>query len=182
MRNLNNFRLLQINIDIDCFKSEIKNNQSLWDSNVLRQTTLNTQKMTKAIPLFVAKPPFYFFLKQGFKSSASRYFPNTVKWLLDFAKKQNGKLSKAAIVLLKPNGQVLRHIDHHSFYKTRDRYHLGLQTNPNCLLKCGDEEISIKEGELWAFNNKEYHEAFNNSKADRIHIIFDIYKPQELFW
>ena len=64
MRNLNNFRLLQINIDIDCFKSEIKNNQSLWDSNVLRQTTLNTQKMTKAIPLFVAKPPFYFFLKQ----------------------------------------------------------------------------------------------------------------------
>jgi aspartyl/asparaginyl beta-hydroxylase (cupin superfamily) len=41
-------------------------------------------------------------------------------------------------------------------------------------MRCGDEEIAMHEGELWWFDNKEEHEARNDSDHDRIHLIFDL--------
>ena len=32
----------------------------------------------------------------------------------------------------------------------------------------------MQEGELWVFNNKEYHTAYNPSDVPRMHLIFDI--------
>ena len=44
-------------------------------------------------------------------------------------------------------------------------------------MRCGDEEVTMREGELWWFDNKEEHEARNESDHDRIHLIFDL-EPQ----
>jgi len=51
---------------------------------------------------------------------------------------------------------------------------LVLQSEAGSLLASGDERIRMKEGELWWFNNKEPHEAFNHSAQPRIHMIFDV--------
>ena len=32
----------------------------------------------------------------------------------------------------------------------------------------------MREGELWWFDNKQVHEAFNDAQAERIHLIFDL--------
>ena len=41
-------------------------------------------------------------------------------------------------------------------------------------MKAGDEEIRMREGELWWFDNDQMHEAVNDGDEDRIHIIFDL--------
>ena len=56
----------------------------------------------------------------------------------------------------------------------RDRYHLVLRSTKGSWLKAGDEEIRMQEGELWRFDNKQVHEAYNDGDEDRIHMIFDL--------
>ncbi|MEL6920992.1 MAG: aspartyl/asparaginyl beta-hydroxylase domain-containing protein [Pseudomonadota bacterium] len=41
-------------------------------------------------------------------------------------------------------------------------------------MRAGDEEVRMKTGELWWFDNKAEHEAMNDSETDRIHLIFDL--------
>jgi outer membrane protein assembly factor BamB/orotate phosphoribosyltransferase len=41
-------------------------------------------------------------------------------------------------------------------------------------LASGDEEVRMQEGELWWFNNKQFHHAANDSHEWRIHYIFDL--------
>ena len=40
--------------------------------------------------------------------------------------------------------------------------------------KIAGEDARMREGELWWFDNKQEHEAFNDGEADRIHFIFDL--------
>lgn len=42
-----------------------------------------------------------------------------------------------------------------------------------------EKEITRREGELWWFDNKALHEAWNRGDRDRIHLIFDM-KPAYL--
>jgi aspartyl/asparaginyl beta-hydroxylase (cupin superfamily) len=74
---------------------------------------------------------------------------------------------------LKPNGQVYPHVDAGAYYALRHRFHLVIQSRGS-LMKCGGEEVVMNEGELWAFDNKKQHEAFNESADSRIHLIFDL--------
>ena len=66
----------------------------------------------------------------------------------------------------------------------RDRYHLVLRSAAGSWLKAGDEEVRMREGELWWFDNKQMHEAMNDGDQDRIHMIFDLLpraRAQEVF-
>ncbi len=38
----------------------------------------------------------------------------------------------------------------------------------------GDEAVRMRTGELWWLNNKQFHEAHNESDEWRIHYIFDL--------
>jgi hypothetical protein len=38
----------------------------------------------------------------------------------------------------------------------------------------GGEKTLMREGELWWFDNRQHHQAINNSDDWRIHFIFDI--------
>ena len=83
-------------------------------------------------------------------------------------------LSRATIVRLKPKSQVFRHIDEGSYYFLRDRFHLVLQSSAGSVLMSGGEQVRMQEGELWWFDNKQYHESYNESDDWRIHYIFDL--------
>ena len=86
----------------------------------------------------------------------------------------NCHLSRATIVRLKPKSQVFRHIDEGSYYFLRDRFHLVLQSSTGSVLMSGGEQVRMQEGELWWFDNKQYHESCNESGDWRIHYIFDL--------
>ena len=83
-------------------------------------------------------------------------------------------MSRATIVRLKPKSQVSRHIDVGSYYLIRDRFHLVLHSSAGSVLMSGGEQVRMQEGELWWFDNKQYHEAYNESDEWRIHYIFDL--------
>jgi outer membrane protein assembly factor BamB/orotate phosphoribosyltransferase len=86
----------------------------------------------------------------------------------------NCRLSRATIVRLKPNSQVFRHIDEGSYYFLRDRFHLVLCSATGSVLMSGGEQVRMQEGELWWFDNKQFHESYNESDQWRIHYIFDL--------
>jgi len=77
-------------------------------------------------------------------------------------------------VRLAPQKQVYRHIDTGAYYRVRDRYHFVLRSDGGSPLTSGDERCVLHEGQLWWFDNKLPHEAFNPGDTWRIHLIFDL--------
>ena len=63
------------------------------------------------------------------------------------------------------------------YYRIRDRLHLVLKSADGSPLTAADETVVMREGELWAFNNKVLHSAANPSEHSRAHLIFDLLPP-----
>jgi uncharacterized cupin superfamily protein len=49
-----------------------------------------------------------------------------------------------------------------------------LKSGPGCNFRCGDEEVFMRPGDVWWFQNAIEHEVTNNSGDDRLHLIVDI--------
>ena len=60
------------------------------------------------------------------------------------------------------------------YYRLHERHHLVLRSSLGSWLRAGEEEVRMREGELWWFDNRAVHEAFNDGDEDRIHLIFDL--------
>ena len=105
-------------------------------------------------------------------------------FLEKFAAEQDSILGRAKIVCLPAGKRVYPHIDRGEYYRVRNRYHLVLRSATGSWLKAEDEDVRMKEGELWWFDNDRLHEAFNDGDQDRIHMIFDMLpndRAQEIF-
>jgi aspartyl/asparaginyl beta-hydroxylase (cupin superfamily) len=95
-------------------------------------------------------------------------------WIEEFSRVMGRSVARALIAKLKPQAQVFRHVDGGSYYIYRDRFHLVLTSATGSPMMCGEESVTMQEGELWWFDNKKPHESFNHSYEDRIHLIFDL--------
>lgn len=84
------------------------------------------------------------------------------------------RLGRVLITRLAPGKQIAPHRDGGSHAEYYDRYHLALQCLPGALFKAGLEQVQMKAGELWWFNNAEEHEIINHSADDRVVMIIDI--------
>ena len=95
--------------------------------------------------------------------------------LFDLMRKVNAeRLGRVLITRLKPGAQILPHVDggdHAAYYA---RYHIALQGLPGSLFRAGDEQITMRTGEVWWFQNAVEHSVLNNSQDDRIHIVVDL--------
>lgn len=84
------------------------------------------------------------------------------------------RLGRCMINRLVPGGKIFRHADspwHASYW---DRYHIVLQSEPGNVFTCGDEQVWMRPGEIWWFQNAIEHEVVNNSADDRIHLVVDL--------
>lgn len=173
-----NFKLVKKNINTSIFLKELGRFLVNKDWSTARSDYAYEQKNTRNINLRihvlttehpeVSESPLSKIVAENYLA-----FQKTYTFLESFADGLNGQLGRAMIVTLKPNSQVYRHYDKGSYYEGRDRYHLVLRSSGSRMV-CGDEQSVWKEGELWWFNNKLEHEAFNESSEERVHIIFDI--------
>lgn len=101
-----------------------------------------------------------------------------------FARDQDSLLGSAKLVSLPGDRHVYSHVDGGACYTMRNRFHLVLRSTHGSWLKAGDEEVRMHEGEIWWFDNKQLHEAFNDGEDDRVHMIFDLLPrahPAEVF-
>ena len=110
---------------------------------------------------------------ESFVTDAVQRFPKTHQAILDFASQHNLRLGRVAIVRLAPGHQAYRHYDSEPHLVGRNRYHLVVSSGKNNILSSGTDLVRAKPGEIWFFDNKVMHRAFNDSTIPRIHVIFD---------
>jgi aspartyl/asparaginyl beta-hydroxylase (cupin superfamily) len=176
---MNHFKLIRSDIDATVFLDEIAAIDGAWETATGRQEKIAVQREALAIPL------------RGLRKSAignrrrrdvhesrwtasSRLYPVVRAFLEETAATLDALLSRAKIVSLPAGRRVYPHVDRGEYYRVRDRYHLVLKSTRGSWLKAGDEDVRMQEGELWWFDNKQMHEAFNDGDEDRIHLIFDL--------
>ena len=171
------FKLILSGIDVAPLLEEVYAQEQAWLLNTSRQDKIRVQRETNTIFLSapVARPDLNVNENQESKLTAvSELFPRAVAFMTGIATELNCGLSRATIVRLKPKSRVARHIDEGSYYLIRDRFHLVLHSSAGSVLMSGGEQVRMQEGELWWFDNKQYHEAYNESGEWRIHYIFDL--------
>ncbi|MCG8444218.1 MAG: aspartyl/asparaginyl beta-hydroxylase domain-containing protein [Hyphomicrobiales bacterium] len=173
------FQCMKSDIDPKPYLDEIASIDGAWDMATGRQNKIEVQREALAIPL------------RGLRKSAiggrqrrdvhesrwtttSKLYPLACSFLEAFAEEQDSILGRGKIVCLPAGKRVYPHIDRGEYYRVRNRYHFVLHSTAGSWMKAADEEVRMKEGELWWFDNDQMHEAYNDGDQDRIHMIFDM--------
>ncbi len=174
------FTRLAEGIDVSPFLAELAAAPDLWHADTSRQRKVRCQRDTLNIFLRVARKP----LPPGAKNAndvhesrtarSARGFPTALTFCEEIARLQEGELGRATLVALQPRGWVRPHVDAGAYYRPRDRFHLVLQSRDGSPLTSGGETVVMREGELWAFDNKAAHDARNPTDVARVHLIFDV--------
>ena len=177
------FVRIAVGIHLAPFLSELAAAQELWLANTSRQRNVKCQRDTQNIFLRVAKKPLPPGAQNANDVHGSRVarwaqrFPHALGFCQRIAELQGGELGRATLVALQPLGWVRPHIDVGAYYRIRDRFHLVLQSPGGSPLTSRGETVLMREGELWAFDNKSRHEARNPTEEARVHLIFDVLPP-----
>lgn len=171
------FRCVRSGIDVAPLLAEIQTQDDAWLANTSRQDKVNVQRDTNTIFLRAAvrRPDLH--ANENQESQPTRIsakFPRAMSAMAEIAEAMKSSLSRATIVRLKPKSQVAEHIDTGSYYLIRNRFHLVLHSTSGSVLVSGNEAVRMRAGELWWFDNKQHHSAFNESEEWRIHYIFDL--------
>lgn len=173
------FKKIRSKVPVDPFLAEIASVDDAWANATGRQDKIAVQREALAIPLRGLRKSMILDrarrdVHESRWTTGSVKFPVARAFLQDVATELNADLSRAKIVCLPAGKRVYPHIDRGEYYRLRGRYHFVLKSSAGSWLKAGDEEIRMKEGELWWFDNDQMHEAFNDGDEDRIHMIFDL--------
>jgi hypothetical protein len=171
------FRRVASEIDVAPLLAEIQAQESAWLVNTSRQDKIHVQRETNTIFLrsAVRRPDLNVNENQESQpTQISANFPRAMSTMAKIAEAMKSSLSRATIVRLKPKSQVGQHIDVGSYYLIRNRFHLVLHSTAGSVLVSGNEAVRMRAGELWWFDNKQHHSAFNESEEWRIHYIFDL--------
>jgi len=173
------FRHISSGIDVSSILAEIRTHRTLWLVDQRRQRNIKVHGETNSIELRRGVRPDAPAMRledcqESIETAHWQLFPQTTRALSGLASRERGVLARAMLVRLKPQGKVLPHIDHGTYYARRDRYHLVILSAQGSDMQCDDERIAFQQGECWCFNNKARHQAFNRSNDWRIHLIFDL--------
>lgn len=171
------FRLDQDNVDVTPILAELAQYPEAWTAQRGRQK-IAVQREALAIPIRgLRKSKIQGRNRRDVHESRyttiSKRFPAVIQFILQTAEQKKAKVARAKIVNLPPGKHVYPHIDRGDYYAVRDRYHLILDS-AGSWMRAGTEEVRMKTGEFWWFDNKAEHEALNDSDQDRIHLIFDL--------
>lgn len=90
------------------------------------------------------------------------------------ARVEGERLGRALITSLEPGCRIDPHPDSGDHARYFERFHIVIQSTPGMIFRCGDEQVQMKTGEVWWFQNQIEHEVINNGSDTRIHLIVDI--------
>jgi len=177
---MQHFTRIAERVDVTPFLEELDAAPQMWSADTSRQRKVRCQRHTRNIFLRTARKP----LPPGAKNAndvhesriarAAGKFPRTLAFCEHTARDLGAELGRATLVALLPKCKVYPHVDAGAYYRVRDRLHLVLKSSQGSPLSAGDETVVMREGELWAFDNKARHYAENLSSEPRVHLIFDV--------
>ena len=182
---MKNFQLMAQGVDVMPLLLALKRNPDLWDQHTLRTTHPNsphTQVRDIWLRFNDLKP-----YKHGedivgvLDQHESIWYPaidvlpqaRALIFAL-MARVEGERLGRVLITSLEPGKRIDPHPDSGDHARYFERYHIVIQANPGMMFRCGDEEVQMKMGEIWWFQNQIEHEVINNGSDARIHMIVDI--------
>jgi Aspartyl/Asparaginyl beta-hydroxylase len=170
---LNNFREILSGIDVCPLLDQLQGHPDLWntDDSWTRHKPLSAviQGIDDIVLRFNKSPDWN---KPAFKTlNAAQLIIFDVMRAIPAE-----HLGKVIITRLPPGKSIEPHIDHMPpgiapYYQ---RYQIPLSVNLGVVFKCGDEELYMKPGSCYWFNNQITHSVVNNSDQDRISMLTDI--------
>jgi aspartyl/asparaginyl beta-hydroxylase (cupin superfamily) len=86
-----------------------------------------------------------------------------------------GRTPSAMFSLLQPRTRIPAHV---GFINTRLVCHLPLIVPGGCGFRVGNETRQWVEGRAWLFDDTIEHEAWNDSEALRVVLLFDVWRPE----
>jgi aspartate beta-hydroxylase len=102
--------------------------------------------------------------------------PKTMAALANIPLTQTSNRSPSVLFsLLRPGAHIPAHC---GFVNTRLICHLPLIVPTGCSFRVGNEVRAWKEGEVWLFDDTIEHEAWNNSDAVRVILLFEVWRPE----
>ena len=82
---------------------------------------------------------------------------------------------------LAPDAHIKPHVGYDEYSRYVLRLHLGLETNPQCAIRVGDETRSWEEGRTMIFCDAVEHEAWNRGTTTRTVLLLDFKNPKYRF-
>ncbi|MEL6876686.1 MAG: aspartyl/asparaginyl beta-hydroxylase domain-containing protein [Pseudomonadota bacterium] len=176
---MQHFNRLSAAIDTRALLEEIASVDNAWGLSTGRQEKIAVQREALAIPIRGLRKSAMAGrerrdVQESRWTTGSANFPQVRRLFEYWARRTDSLPGRAKIVCLPAGKRVYPHIDRGEYYRLHNRYHAVLKSSQGSWLKAGEEEIRMREGELWWFDNKQVHEARNDGTEDRIHIIFDL--------
>ena len=152
------FRLMRAGVETAPFLAELSALSDAWSIATGRQDKVQVQREALAVPLRGVRRSAIGErarrdVHESRWTSTSAAFPHARAFLKRFSDQLGSELGRAKLVLLPAGRRVYPHVDRGDYYKLRNRYHLVLSSTDGSWLRAGDEEITMREGELWWFDN-----------------------------
>lgn len=95
-----------------------------------------------------------------------------IMWLM--SRVSGERLGRCMINKIAPGGRIYPHADTPAHCEYYSRFHIVLESNAQSFFRAGDEQVNMRAGEIWWFDNSLEHEVRNEGDNDRIHLIVDI--------
>lgn len=83
---------------------------------------------------------------------------------------------KVMLARLEAGHGIDRHVDGGGSHPLTHKIHVPLETNPEAILTVDGEDFHLQTGRAFEVNNLAPHGAFNGGRADRIHLIFEVFE------
>jgi hypothetical protein len=165
---------------------EQKENEHLWKINVHRQTTTHALRNTESIMLRtlslnkMLKNTLEYNqvleVKDSNLMNSYSIFSN-LRQHFEFIFKSKGvtKVEWGRIFFSKllADSCIDEHIDEGKYFSYFDRFHFVISSPENCVFHIRNEDVFLKQSNLYWVNNHVPHWLKNSGKTDRINLIFD---------
>lgn len=81
---------------------------------------------------------------------------------------------RCLLALLPAGGTVMPHTDNGAYFLRTIRLHFPVITTENVWMVCAGQSYQMREGEIWALNNRVEHAVWNDEpRLARVHLICD---------
>lgn len=174
---MRNFQLINPKIDIKLAYLEAMRQEDMWNTLPFRQQFEGSpfKECDDIILRFQEMLPPLVGDHESVNMPAIFLMPENRKIIFDLMAYVKGeRLGRCMISRMAPGAKILPHVDEPTHADYYDRFHVVLNGEEGSTFRCGEEEVGMKTGEIWWFDNSVEHEVINNSKDDRIHLIVDI--------
>ena len=92
---------------------------------------------------------------------------------------ERGFINKCMMPNMKPGTKIPEHWDSMESFRVSHRIHVPIITNDEVYFMVNGERVIMEVGKAYEINNRELHSVENKGNTDRVHLLFDLYIPQD---